>query len=124
MQAQQAGSTPAVPALANPLLVVRCFPRVSRGTLMHVFIGIAYFIIGLLQLFAIADGAQYALGVGSFFSFIIAVALTYIPIVGSVLGVYGAHNVWDWELWQAIALFFWYIPVALIFYGISLVADR
>jgi hypothetical protein len=41
----------------------------------------------------------------------IALFLTYIPLVGSIAGVYGAVNVWDWSLLQAVVLFFWYVPV-------------
>lgn len=91
---------------------------------MNVFIGIAYFLVGLLQLFAISDGVQHALGVGRFLGFIAAVLLTYIPIIGSVLGVYGAYNVWHWELWQAAGLFFWYIPVMLVVWFIGMIGSR
>lgn len=80
---------------------------------MGVFFGIAYFLVGLLQIFAIADGAQYAFGLGNVLSFILAMVLTYIPLVGAAFGVYGAHTAWDWSLWLSLALFFWYVPVWL-----------
>lgn len=91
---------------------------------MQIFFGIAYFVVGFVQLFAVADGIGFALGIGSFFSFIIAGILTYIPLVGSVAGLYGAVNVWDWSIWQALLLFFWYIPVVLLVGGISAIASR
>lgn len=81
---------------------------------MQLFLGIAYFVVGIAQLFAIMDGVGYALGVGSIISFIIALLVTYIPLLGSALGVYGAVNVWDWSIWQAGALFFWYVPFAIV----------
>lgn len=81
---------------------------------MQVFLGIAYFIVGIVQLFAIMDGVGYVLNVGSIVSFLIGIVLTYIPILGSGLGVYGAVTVWDWSIWQAAALFFWYIPVIAV----------
>ena len=82
---------------------------------MQVFFGIAYFVVGIAQLFAILDGIGYALGVGGVLSFIIAIFVTYIPLLGSALGVYGAVNAWDWSIWQAAGLFFWYVPVVIIF---------
>lgn len=80
---------------------------------MRVFFGIAYFVIGLVQLFAISDGIGHLLNWNGFFSMIAAFFITYIPLFGSALGVYGAMTVWDWSLWQAGALFFWYVPIFL-----------
>ena len=81
---------------------------------MQVFLGIAYLIVGLVQLAAIAAGIEYGAGLGGILSFILAALLTYIPLLGSVLGVYGAVNEWHWGIWQAGALFFWYVPVAIL----------
>lgn len=81
---------------------------------MQVFFFIAYIVIGFVQLFAIVDGVGRALNLGGFISFIIAFFITYIPLLGSALGVYGAVNVWNWSAIQAIILFFWYVPVFLI----------
>ena len=78
---------------------------------MQVFFGIAYFMVSLVQLFAIMDGVAFALNINKFFSAMIALFITYIPLVGSIAGVYGAVNVWDWGFLQTAVLFFWYIPV-------------
>lgn len=91
---------------------------------MQVFFFIAYMVIGFAQLFAIMDGVEYATGIGGFFVFFIAIFTTYIPLLGSVAGVYGAVNVWDWSIWQAGALFFWYIPVFFIFIAISAFSEK
>ena len=91
---------------------------------MQVFLGIAYFVIGIVQLFAIVDGINHALGWGSFISFILGFMVTYIPVLGSVLGVYGAVSAWHWELLQAAALFFWYIPVVAVVALLGAVFDR
>lgn len=77
---------------------------------MQVFFSLAYFVIGLVQLFAIIDGVSYAFGVGGVLAFIIGIVTTYIPLLGAGLGVYGAIKVWDWSFIQAGLLFFWYIP--------------
>ena len=91
---------------------------------MQVFFGIAYFVIGIVQLFAIVDGLKYSLDIGGFFAFIIAIFVTYIPLLGSVSGIYGAVNVWDWSIWQAGALFFWYIPVFAVMFAVGALTDR
>ncbi len=78
---------------------------------MQVFFGIAYFVMGFVQFFAVVAGIQYALNLGRFLSVVLAFFITYIPLVGSALGVYGAVKVWDWSLLQATVLFFWYVPV-------------
>lgn len=82
---------------------------------MQVFFGIAYLIIGLAQLFAVQDWFINYLDWGSLFSFIAALFVTYIPLVGSILGVIGAYEYWGWSWLAAILLFFWYVPVFLIF---------
>ena len=95
---------------------------------MRVFFQIAYFVIGLVQLLAVWDGAEYFLGLESFigrmFAFFFALFVTYIPLLGSGFGVYGAFNVWDWSLAKSLILFFWYVPVYIIFLGYSFISER
>lgn len=74
--------------------------------MMKLLFWVAFLLLGFVQLFAIADYFG-----GGFFSMVWALFLTYIPLVGSVFGVLGAHQEWGWELWQALLLFFWYIPI-------------
>lgn len=81
---------------------------------MQVFFGIAYFIVGIVQLFAVMDGIEYGIGLDGFFNTMLALFLAWFPIVGSAVGVYGAINVWDWSFVQAGVLFFWYVPVFII----------
>lgn len=76
--------------------------------------GIAYLIVGTVTFFAIAQGVDLAFGTG-IFSFIIAAVLAYLPMIGAGFGVYGAVNVWDWGVFQAVLVFFWYVPVYLLF---------
>lgn len=95
---------------------------------MRAFFQIAYFVIGLVQFLAVWDGAEYFLGASSFlgrmFAFLFSLFVTYIPILGSILGVYGAVNVWDWSLTKSLILFFWYVPVVLAFVGYYYIAER
>ncbi len=81
---------------------------------MQVFFGIAYFLVGLFQFFAAWDGVKLAFGVGNVMGFIISGLVTYVPLLGSAFGVYGAYNVWEWSLIASILLFFWYVPVFLV----------
>ena len=76
---------------------------------MRVFLQIAYFVMGIVQLFAAWDGYMYLLGVGSFVGGVLAFFTAYIPLVGSLVGMYGAINVWGWGFLQAFVLFFWYL---------------
>jgi hypothetical protein len=94
---------------------------------MQVFFFIAYIVVGFSQLFAIIDGLEYALGLHWLLAGMFALFITYIPLLGSIIGVYGAVNVWDWSLLQASALFFWYVPVFLLIFlfgGVASLFDR
>ena len=79
------------------------------------FIG-GYFVIGFVQLFAIVEALEIYLDWG-ILNYAGAFFVTYIPLLGSVLGVLGAMEGWGWSLIQSLLLFFWYIP-AFIFYMI------
>ena len=92
--------------------------------LMKTYFQIAYVFVGFVQFFAVWDGVELFFGANSFFAFLIALFLNYIPLVGSVAGVYGAINVWDWSLVKSLLLFFWYVPVYIAFIGYAFVADR
>ena len=91
---------------------------------MQAFLFIGYVVIGFVQIFAIMEGLQVALGVGGFISAMIAMFATYIPVLGQVLGVYGAVNAWDWSILQACLLFFWFVPFMLVGMGWDLVTKR
>lgn len=83
-----------------------------------------YFIIGFAQLFAVQDWIKYTFEVGGFLSFLGAFFVTYIPLLGSILGVLGAHDYWHWSWLWATMLFFWYLPVALLALLAGAVFDR
>jgi hypothetical protein len=91
---------------------------------MTTFLRIAYVVMGIVQFFAIWDGAIEGLGLNSFFGFIIALILAGIPLIGSATGMYGAVTAWDWGWLQAFLLFFWYIPLLIIVGGYGWWADR
>ena len=91
---------------------------------MQVFFGIAYLVVGFAQLFAVSDGIGRALHFNGVFSLPIAAMITYIPLVGSGLGIFGAVSVWNWSIWQAAALFLWYVPVYLVLLTVDAIGRR
>jgi hypothetical protein len=91
---------------------------------MKAFAQIAYLVMGVVQFFAIWDGAIQGLGVGSFIGLIAALLLAGIPLVGSGTGVYGAVTAWDWGLLQAVILFFWYIPLMFFAFAADWWSER
>jgi hypothetical protein len=90
---------------------------------MQVFFYIAYFVVGFAQIFAIVEFFEKNLNWG-FLDVLLALFVTYIPLVGSILGVLGAMDGWGWDIWQAGLLFFWYVPVFLLSFFYISIADR
>jgi len=90
---------------------------------MQAFFGIAYLVIGFAQFFAVIEFFERTLNWG-FLDVVFAFLVTYIPIVGSILGVIGAMDGWHWSIWQAGALFFWYVPVFLVGLLLAAIAER
>ncbi len=50
--------------------------------------------------------------------------LSFIPFLGSVLGVMGAVHGWGWEWWQAGFLFFGNFILILLFGGLELISEK
>lgn len=95
---------------------------------MKAFFQIAYFVVGIVQFFAVWDGTSHFVGAESFigrmFAFFVSLMVTYIPLIGSGIGVYGATSVWNWSLGKSLILFFWYVPVYILFITYGFIADR
>ena len=89
---------------------------------MQAFFGVAYFLMGIVQFFAIWDFLSG--GDGGFLSFLGAMFLAGIPIVGSAMGVLGAHNVWGWSLMASILLMFGWLIVFGFFALISVMTNN
>ena len=85
-----------------------------RGTLLVVGI-VLYLVLGLIQLLAISAGIVGWLGVPSLLAGFVALFLAYTPIVGPIVGSFGAIKVWGWSVWSAVGLFgiSFLIPFAL-----------
>lgn len=95
---------------------------------MSAFFRIGFYIVAIVQFFAVWSGTEFFIGaeswIGRGFAFLVALFLTTIPLVGSGVGVYGAVNVWDWALGKSLLLFFWYVPIVLLLFGFSAISGR
>ena len=85
---------------------------------------IGYFLLGLFQLAAIMAGAQVWWGLGTISSGIVGLVLAYIPVVGTVVGIAGAHSGFGWSWPVAALLFLWPYVLAALFVGISAVFSK
>ena len=81
----------------------------------NVIFYLGYFTIGTVQLFACWAGAQVWFDIGPILGFIFGIFLAYIPIIGTLLGIYGAITAWDWSLFNTILLFFGPFVIAGIY---------
>ncbi len=75
------------------------------------FTVISFFVLSIVQIFAIYDFFKYFLEWNALGSFFAAVFIGPIPIVGSLAGVISAIKLWHWQAVYAILLFFY--PIAL-----------
>ncbi len=71
-----------------------------------------YLIFGLFQIAATATGIKHLTGLWWLVCWFGAILLGWVPVVGTALGIYGAHAHWDWSLPAALALFIG-VPVLL-----------
>ena len=97
------------------------FELLKTGTIVLTWI--LFIVIGFIQLFAIASGIKVWLEIESTaIAFLIAILTTFIPIVGNILGILGAIQVWGWSFLLAISLFFgWAIFYLLMSLSIGII---
>ena len=65
-----------------------------------------YLILAFLQFFAIADGLEVWFGLNGFVNTLLALFIAQMPIVGTVVGINAAVNVWNWSWLSAFLLYF------------------
>ncbi|MBV8403929.1 MAG: hypothetical protein JO203_07025 [Gammaproteobacteria bacterium] len=71
-----------------------------------------YLIFGLFQIAATASGIEHLTGLWRLMCWVGAMLIGWVPIVGTALGIYGAHTQWEWSLPVSAALFIG-VPVLL-----------
>jgi hypothetical protein len=80
--------------------------------------------MGIVQFFATIAGLEEWLGLHWIFAGFLSAFLAYIPLVGSIIGMFGAVEAWGWSWPAAIALFFGWMIVGLVIIAAAAVADR
>jgi hypothetical protein len=64
-----------------------------------------YLIFGLFQIAATASGIEHLTGLWWLLCWVGAMLVGWVPVVGTVLGIYGAHGQWEWSWPVSCALF-------------------
>lgn len=72
---------------------------------MQALIYIAYLILGLFQLAAVMAGLEDWMGLHWIIAAPLALFIAYIPLVGTIVGMFGAVTAWHWSWLQAGVLF-------------------
>ena len=96
-------------------------PSVSRAlsTFLPILViipPVLFFTMGLVQLAAIVAEVGAVIHTPVFISFLLGLLITYVPVVGSLVGFFGAKDVWLWPWWQAAILYLgWPVLVFAIF---------
>lgn len=91
---------------------------------------IGWLLLGLLQIVAVSDGIQHWLNWPSFACWLLALFVGGWPIVGTALGMIGAHFAWGWS-WFSAFLLFWGLALAIftvtvlgVGVGVGAIVDR
>ena len=74
---------------------------------------LGWVVLGLMQITAVADGIQHWLGWYWLICWVIAFFVGGWPVVGTILGMVGAHYAWGWS-WLAAFLLFWGLIAAIM----------
>lgn len=72
----------------------------------EVSIIVLYIVIGLIQFSAVWAGISLAFGFSGLGGFLLSMFLGWFPLIGSILGIWGAIYAWEWPWYLAIFLFF------------------
>lgn len=96
----------------------------ALGGVLSVLILTIYICIGFVQLSAIASAFQLWWGIGTFSSYLLGAFLGYMPLVGAIIGMIGAMEVWHWEWWQAGGLFFGGLLLTIVLIGVKIIRKK
>src|SRR2546427_10797530 len=85
---------------------------------------IVYAAVGFVQVLAIIDAIRIWLGIPWILAAFLSLIIGYIPLVGTIAGIYGATSAWGWNLGWAIALFFGAFVISIAAVAVGGVSDR
>lgn len=66
---------------------------------------LTYMALGVFHFMLIQDGLENWLSLPGLFAGILALFLGYMPLIGSVVSLFAAVDVWGWTYWEAGMLF-------------------
>lgn len=85
--------------------------------------GLAYAVVALFQWGAEIAGLRDVLGWPSFFCWIVAALTSWIPVVGTAAGIWGAHAAWEWDWLPSFALFLGVPVLGILLVGVGTAID-
>lgn len=86
--------------------------RETINVLCDLAFKICFISYGILQFFAISSGLLKFLHSDNIFVLLISSVLAFLPVIGSLLGAWGACVSWGWGVWNSIVIFF--VPYVII----------
>jgi hypothetical protein len=87
-----------------------------------IYVGIALVLI--FQVFATVDGVAHLTGWGPFASWLIAIVMGWVPLLGTTTAIYGAIAAWNWPWYGAVTWFTWPIALMIARFAIAIVQSR
>lgn len=72
---------------------------------MNAVLYLGYFLLGILQFIAVFSGVEEWLGWHWLIITPISLAVAYMPIVGTIAGIWGAKYALGWSWFSSLALF-------------------
>ena len=92
---------------------------------MQVLLVIGYIVLGLFQFAAVVAGLEEWVGLHWIIAVPLSIFIAYIPLIGTVVGMFGAVTAWHWSWVQAGSLFFGpFIVVAALSIASGFLASR
>lgn len=93
------------------------------GSIGSIFL-VLHAVMGIVQFFATIAGLHEWLGFHWILVGILSALLAWLPLVGSIIGMFGAVSAWGWSWLAAFALFFGWMIVPLIIAVAIAVGER
>ena len=85
---------------------------------------VAYTLLGLFQLAAVIAGLEIWMGLPLLIAVPLAFFIAYFPVIGTLVGMFGAVTAWHWSWLQAFLLFFGPLVLIMAIYFGSAARDK
>ena len=92
---------------------------IAQVLLALVFVG-----VGIAGWFSEVDGFHQVLGWPSILCWIVASFTAWIPLLGTTVGIWGAHAAWGWDWLPSLALFFGTQAVFVVIVAVATAIDK